>query len=265
MNKNFLKDVIKYKGAVIRNDKRAEPLAILKTMIRKLPAPLKLSESLLKGSGIIAEIKRRSPSVKRFPNADDIVKLAQDYKKNGASAISVLTDEKSFGGSPDDMQQVKRRVKLPVLRKDFIIDEYQIYQSRAYGADAVLLIASILDDNQLVRFHNIITALGMETLIEVHNQSELSAVENLFMIKKGVILGINNRNLGTLKVNMDTAQWLLRLAPVNMIRVVESGIRTRRQIKQLFRLGADGFLIGGSLLKSPSPGKRLRQLIYGKD
>ncbi|MBI5778250.1 MAG: indole-3-glycerol phosphate synthase TrpC [Planctomycetes bacterium] len=264
MSNNFLNDVIKYKRAVIRRDKRAEPLAVLKKMIKKLPAPRKLSESLLKGSGIIAEIKRRSPSIKSFPNAADIVKLAQEYKKNGASGISVLTDAKYFGGSPDDMRMVKRRAKMPVLRKDFIIDEYQIYQSRVYGADAVLLIASILDDNLLVRFHKIVTALGMEALIEVHDEAEMMAVTSRFLPKDGVIIGINNRDLRTLKMDMDTAVRLLWMVPMPMTRIVESGIKTRQQIKQLFRLGADGFLIGGTLLKSPSPGKRLRQLIYGK-
>ena len=264
MSNNFLQDVIKYKRVVIKRDKRAEPLAALKRQIRKLSRPRKLSEALLDGSGIIAEIKRSSPSVKRFPNTDDIIKLARDYKKNGASAISILTDEKYFGGSPADMQQIKRHVKLPVLRKDFIIDEYQIYQSRAYGADAVLLIASVLDDNKLVRFHKIITALGMEALIEVHDEAEMIAVTRRFLLKDGVIIGINNRDLRTLKMDMDTAVRLLWLVPVPMTRIVESGIKTRQQIKQLFRLGADGFLIGGALLKAPSPGRKLKELIYGR-
>ena len=264
MNKNFLNDVIKYKRVVIRRDKRAEPLAVLKKRIKKLPAPRKLSQALLNGSGIIAEIKRCSPSVKRFPNTNDIVKLAQDYKKNSASAISILTDEKYFGGSVNDMSQVKRSAKLPILRKDFIIDEYQIYQSRAYGADAVLLIASILDDSQLVRFHKIITALGMEALIEVHDEAEMMAVTSRFLSEDGVIIGINNRDLRTLKMDVDTAVRLLWLVPMPMIRIVESGIKTRQQIKQLFRLGADGFLIGGSLLKSRSPGQKLKELIYGR-
>ncbi|MEK7309891.1 MAG: indole-3-glycerol phosphate synthase TrpC [Planctomycetota bacterium] len=264
MSKNFLKDVIKYKRAVIRRDKRIEPLAVLKKKIKKLPAPRGLDNALIKGSGIIAEIKRRSPSVRGFPNAADSIKLARDYEKNGASAISVLTDEKYFGGSVDDMQQVKRSVKLPILRKDFIIDEYQIYQSRAYGADAVLLIVSILNDEQLVRFHKIITALGMEALIEVRDEMEMMTATGRFMIRDGVIIGINNRDLRTLKVDLDTARRLLWMVPMPMTRIVESGIQTRRQLKQLFRLGADGFLIGGALLKASSPGKRLRQLIYGK-
>lgn len=264
MSKNFLQDVIKYKRAVISHDKRVESLAVLKRRIRKMPAPRGLNDALIKGSGIIAEIKRRSPSVSGFPNAGDIVKLARDYEKNGASAISVLTDGKYFGGSLDDMQLVKKSVKLPVLRKDFIIDEYQIYQSRVYGADAVLLIVSILDDKQLVRFHKIITGLGMEALIEVHDEGEMMAATGLFMIKNGVIIGINNRDLRTLEVGTDTAVRLLWMVPMPMTRIVESGIRTRRQLKQMFRLGADGLLIGGALLKAPSPGRKLKELIYGK-
>jgi indole-3-glycerol phosphate synthase len=261
MKRSFLEDVIAYKKQCIRRSKIAEPLSYLRNQIRRLPKPRSLSNAILKGSGIIAEIKRRSPS-RHFGKVNDIIALAEVYEKNGACAISVLTDEKFFGGSLLDLQQVKAAVSVPVLRKDFIIDEYQIYQSRAYGADAVLLIASVMDDPHLMRLYKVVRRLGIEALIEVHNQGELMAVMDLFFSKQGVIMGINNRDLRTLKVDLETSRYLLLWVLMPMIRIVESGIHTRRQIREFFRRGADGFLIGEALLESPSPGKRLRELIW---
>lgn len=257
---NFLKDVIRYKKESVRKNKRAEPLSYLKSRIAIMPKSKKLGDSILKGSGIIAEIKRRSPT-KEFPSVINCITLAQEYEKSGASAISVLTDDRYFGGSLADLQQVKACINIPVLRKDFIIDEYQLYQSRAYGADAVLLIAAILPDKKLIKLWNIATKLGMEALVEVHNEVEVELATDL--LRRGII-GINNRDLSTLKVDFNTAYRLLPFIPVNQVKIVESGIKTRRQISKCIRYGANGFLIGELLLKSRSPGQKLKELIYGR-
>lgn len=258
----FLNDVIRHKIQSIAKDWITEPITLLRKRIARLPRPKKLSAAILKGSGIIAEIKRRSPS-KEFPRVRNIVSLAREYEKNGAAAISVLTDERYFGGSITDLQAVKAVVKAPVLRKDFIIDEYQIYQARAYGADAVLLIASILKKPQMKRLLRLAGSLGMEALVEVHNRPELNTA--LGLLKGGGIIGINNRNLATLKVDLETGRCLLpRLSGANMIKIMESGIKTKRQIKEFRRLGADGFLIGGALLNARLPGLKLKEMCYDK-
>jgi indole-3-glycerol phosphate synthase len=279
MSSNFLNAVLEYKKRVIACDRRAEPLTALKRRIARLPAPRsdaherptgtsgrRFAIALATGSsGIIAEIKRRSPRVKSFANASDIKALARVYEQNGAAAISVLTDNKFFGGSLADLQEVKATVNIPVLRKDFIIDEYQIYQSRAYGADAILLIAAILSKNDMAGLLQLSNNLGLETLVEVHNESELKTVIDVLRRGSPVrVIGINSRNLATLKMDMKLPARLLPLIPNTLIKVVESGIKTAAQIKRFRSCGADGFLIGGALLKAPSPGKRLRQLIYGK-
>lgn len=266
MKTTFLENIIAYKKQFVRKSKIREPLSYLRRQITKLPKPKRLSEAIVKDpkdTGIIAEIKRRSPS-RQFNKVKDIIALAQEYEKNGASAISVLTDEKFFGGSLADLQLVKASVSIPVLRKDFIIDEYQIYQSRAYGADAVLLIAAILPEKKLMRLWRIATKLGMEVVVEVHNEIELDVAVGFLWYRPANIIGINNRDLSTLKVDLDTARRLLPLIPISLFKIVESGIHTRRQIREFLRRGADGFLIGDVLLKSRSPGKRLKELIYGK-
>ncbi len=262
MTTNFLSDVIRYKRQCVTLDKATEPLVWFKKRIGRMPKLRNLSGAIRKGSGIIAEIKRRSPS-KVFPRIVDIVSLAREYEKNGATAISVLTDERYFGGSITDLQAIKAAVKVPVLRKDFIIDEYQVYQSRACGADAVLLIASILKKPQMKRLLRLAGALGMEALVEVHNGPELNSV--LGLLNGRGIIGINNRNLATLKVDLDTGRRLLpRLNGTKMIKIIESGIKTKRQITEFRRLGADGFLIGGALLDARSPGRKLKEMYYDK-
>ncbi|MFH0889372.1 MAG: indole-3-glycerol phosphate synthase TrpC [Planctomycetota bacterium] len=263
MKLTFLENVIKYKNESVRKNKRTEPFSYLKSRIAILPKPKKLGDAILKGSGIIAEIKRRSPT-KEFPNVINCIALAQEYEKSGASAISVLTDDRYFGGSLADLQQVKACINIPVLRKDFIIDEYQIYQSRAYGADAVLLIAAILPDKKLIKLWNIAAKLGMAALVEVHNKVELDAAVGFLWHNPDSIIGINNRNLATLKVDLNTASRLLTFIPLSVIKIIESGMKNRKQMNRLIREGANGFLIGGTLLESSSPGKKLRELIYGK-
>ncbi|MDI6733341.1 MAG: indole-3-glycerol phosphate synthase TrpC [Planctomycetota bacterium] len=271
---NFLHSVIKYKRKIIAEDKKRGPLSYLERRISRLQTqPLGLASYILGGSGIIAEIKRRSP-MKKFPAVRDVVLLARDYEKNGASAISVLTDEKFFGGSLIDLQRIKDKVNIPVLRKDFIIDRYQVYQARAYGADAILLICSILTQDTLRMLIETARSLRMDALVEIHNESELHPA-----IDSGAsIIGINNRNLSTLsvpeasrwtsgrpasggEVEMEVSRRLLPKIPTHFIKIVESGIKDRNEIKNLRRLGADGFLIGDAILSAPQPMRKLREIV----
>lgn len=208
-------------------------------------------------AAIIAEIKKKSPSGGQMGCSYGLTDLASIYEKSGAVGISVLTDEKYFGGSPEDLLAVKQTSSLPILRKDFIIDEYQIYEARAFGADVILLIAAILDDGQISRFLSLAHELGLEVLLESHTKVELERSIN----SGAILLGINNRNLDTLKTDINTSKDLLRLIPDDRIAISESGISESQHIKGLLDAGADGFLIGESLLKSGYPEKKLAELV----
>ncbi|MBE0447506.1 MAG: indole-3-glycerol phosphate synthase TrpC [Actinobacteria bacterium] len=206
---------------------------------------------------IIAEIKRRSPSGGNMDSSYSLTELASIYEQSGAAGISVLTDEKYFGGRPEDLREVKAGVALPVLRKDFIIDEYQIYEAKAYGADVILLIAAILDDIRIREFLALAHELGLEVLLESHTEDELRR-----SIESGArLIGINNRNLDTLKTDVSTSIRLMRMVPDDRIVISESGISSSSDIKRLLNEGADGFLIGESLLKIADPGRKLAELI----
>jgi indole-3-glycerol phosphate synthase len=207
---------------------------------------------------IVAEIKLFSPSGGQMNSSFSLTELATIYEQNGALAISVLTDEKYFGGRMEDLTKVKEKVDIPVLRKDFIIDEYQIYEAKAYGADLILLITAILSDGQIEEFFRIAHKLDIEVLIESHTSDEL-----LRSIKSGAILqGINNRNLDTLVTDISTTEELLPLVPNDRIVVAESGIKNSADVERLNRAGARAFLVGESLLKSNDPGVKLAEMVY---
>lgn len=205
---------------------------------------------------IIAEIKRRSPSGGDMNCGYSLTELATIYEEGGAAGISVLTDEKYFGGKPEDLLEAKQSTSLPILRKDFIIDEYQIYEASAYGADVILLIAAILTDMQILRFLNLAHELGLEVLLESHSRAELEVA-----IASGArLLGINNRNLDTLKTDLNTSINLMQFVPDDRIVISESGISGSSDIQRLQDAGATGFLIGESLLKSKDPAGKLAEL-----
>lgn len=207
---------------------------------------------------IIAEFKRRSPS-KGVIRADaDLKQIAKSYEAGGAAAISVLTEEDYFSGSLDDLRQVKKSVDLPALRKDFIFDEYQIYESAAAGADAVLLIVAALDDNQLVSLRTLVEdELGMDALIEVHTREEMQRA-----IACGAnLIGVNNRNLHTFEVSLETSLSLAKEAPRGAVLISESGLNNSTDLARLRDAGYHGFLIGESLMRSENPGAALRDLL----
>ena len=221
--------------------------------------PHRLRQALLNdGINVIAEFKRRSPS-KGVIRADaDLKQVAKSYEAGGAAAISVLTEEDYFSGSLDDLRQVKKSVDIPLLRKDFIFDEYQVYESAAAGAEAVLLIVAALDDNQLVSLRELAEdELGMDALIEVHTREEMQRA-----IACGAnVIGVNNRNLHTFEVSLETSLSLAKEAPQGAVLISESGLNNSTDLARLRDAGYHGFLIGESLMRSQNPGAALRDLL----
>ena len=216
-----------------------------------------LNKSILKDSvGVIAEVKRRSPGAGSIRPDLDPVKLALDYESSGAVALSILTDQSFFGGSLEDLKKVRQHVKLPILRKDFIIDESQIYESHISGADAILLIVSVLDDKQLSDYREMAEELGMTAIVEVHDLLELER-----SLKTGAkFLGINNRDLKTFDTSLETTLQLLEHVPPEVALVSESGIHTKQDVSMLGQAGVDAVLVGESLLIQEDPGKGVRNL-----
>ena len=206
---------------------------------------------------IIAEAKKASPSKGIIRPDFDPVSIAQCYEKNGAGAVSVLTEEHFFQGHLDYLRLIRRSVGIPVLRKDFIIDHYQVYEARAAGADALLLIAAALDISELSSLLHLTHDLGMQALVEVHTADELK----IALHAKPSIIGINNRNLDTFFTDLRTTIELRTLVPEGIIIVSESGINTSDDIKRLRSCGIDAFLIGEALMREPDPGLKLRQLL----
>ena len=205
---------------------------------------------------VIAEIKKASPSkgvlCEDFIPAD----IAQTYAENAAACLSVLTDVQFFQGCVDYLKQARASCQLPVLRKDFIVDAYQVYESRAMGADAILLIAAILDDAQMKAFEVIARSLDMAVLVEVHDASELTRALAL----KTPLIGINNRNLKTFDVSLDTTLTLMRDVPADRLLVTESGITTREDVLRMGAVGVNAFLVGEAFMRAADPGAALADL-----
>jgi indole-3-glycerol phosphate synthase len=251
--------------AVIENKKReVEKLkAIGMTMLGMLadaaPKSLDFLERLRSDTSvpIIAEIKKSAPSWNGLRKNIDIKNVAKAYQYNGAAAISVLTDSPFFGGSIDDLTSVRYQVILPLLRKDFIIGVEQLYEARAAQADAVLLILAILDDRELQRLYETTLNLGMTPFLEVHDEHEAQRALRL----DPRLVGINNRNLKTLEVDIGVSERLRKMIPEDVIVIAESGVATVADVKRLLAAGVDGFLIGTALMKSPDPGKALNSFV----
>ncbi|HEY8496780.1 MAG TPA: indole-3-glycerol phosphate synthase TrpC [Limnochordales bacterium] len=199
--------------------------------------------------GVIAEVKRRSPSKGPLREDLDPSTLAQAYQHGGAACVSVLTDEPFFGGSRADLQAAREAVSLPVLRKDFIIDPYQVYEARAWGADAVLLIVAAVSAQQLGELLALTEELGMDALVEVHTAAELEAA----LAAGARLVGINNRDLRSFVTTLDVSLTLAGRIPPGVVLVSESGIQTRADVERLAAAGADAILVGETCVKSPDP------------
>ena len=256
----ILDDIMSYNLQELERKKLSLPLAELRRMALQQPSPLDFA-SALRGEDIrlIAEVKKASPSKGVICPDFRPVEIARIYAGNGASAISVLTETKYFQGSLDYLKDIRDALKnsVPLLRKDFICDPYQIYESRAYGADCVLLIGAILTPERLQDLLGISHELNMSCLVEVHNEDELDIALN----SGARIIGINNRNLSTFAMDLTTTERLRPLIPADRIVVSESGIKDRKDIERLRQAGVDAVLVGESLMSAPDIAARLKELL----
>ena len=261
----ILDSIITHKRAEIKARMAEKPLESLQGEAHAA-APALDFKAALKRTGnerlrIIAEIKRRSPSKGLLALNFDPARIAEQYYEAGAAAVSVLTDEHYFGGSLQHLGQVRSRCCLPLLRKDFIIHPYQVYESRVWGADAVLLIVRALSKENLVELYRLIRKLGMHALVEVHGPGDIKMALDI----GAEIIGINNRDLNTFQVGLEVTRKLAGLLPINVVVVSESGITARTDTAFLETLGVDAALVGEALMRSSSPGKALREMIQEVD
>jgi indole-3-glycerol phosphate synthase len=257
----ILDTIVETKRREVAARKAATPLAGLEKMIASMPPARDFKAALVAGAGagcaIIAEVKRRSPSRGLLRADFDPVRIAREYEHCGAAAVSVLTDETFFGGCNADLAAVKSAVSLPVLRKEFIIDPYQVCETREIGADAILLIAAILTEGQLREYRELANSLGLAAVVEIHDREELEKA----LSAGAEIVGINNRNLNTFATDLRTSIALAPFIPKGRIAVSESGIRTRVEIETLSKAGIRAFLIGETLIAAPEIGPNLKELL----
>ena len=238
--------------------RRAEtPLSELEGQLSRRGPDRPFNEALVRpGLSVIAEFKRRSPSGGEIRAGADVAEVASAYERGGAAALSVLTEEGSFGGSLDDVRAARDATSLPILRKDFTVDPYQLYDAAVHGADAVLLIVAALGHAELQGLHDEARAIDLDCLVEVHDADDL---ERALDVDCDVI-GINNRDLRDLRVNLETTQELLTDVPAGKTVVAESGYHNREQIEELDRIGVDAVLIGESLMRAADPEEAVREL-----
>jgi indole-3-glycerol phosphate synthase len=253
----FLDEILEKKKLYLTRRKKEFPIE--RYMIKKTKHPGRKFIQYLKepGINIIAEIKRASPSKGLLVKDFDSEQLLDSYTDGGAMAISVLTEKDYFLGSEEVFFILREKTDLPILRKDFIIDEYQIYESAILGANAVLLIARILDAKKLGGFIALARSLDLAPLVEVHNTEELNAA-----LKAGAdVIGVNSRDLDTFKTDKEKMKQMLARIPANMLRIAESGIQSKNDILELKKAGADAFLIGEALMTSHDPAALLKSWI----
>jgi indole-3-glycerol phosphate synthase len=243
--------------------RQRRPLAALESEAAAAPAPRGFAAALkapARGAPhTIAEIKRRSPSAGWIRQGADAAALALTYQAAGAAALSVLTDGPFFGGSLADLTAARAAVRLPVLRKDFIVDAYQVVEARAAGADAILLIVAALADDQLASLLREADRLGLDALVETHDAGEIDRA----LAVGARVIGVNHRDLATFEMDMDlTARLRPRIPPACLV-VAESGIRTSEDVRRMSRAGVDAILVGENLMRAPDPGSALRALLDG--
>ena len=265
--RTILDRIVETKRRELAATKAVRPQDELQEQARQVEPPRDFQGAVVtpspRGIRLIAEIKKASPSAGVIVHDFDPAYIASVYQANGVDAISVLTDETYFQGHLDFISQVKTAVPMPVLRKDFLVDEYQVWESRAYGADAILLIAEILESDSLVRLRDVAAGLGLATLVEVHAVDNLRRVIDVLGPPDGnhFILGINNRDLAVQKTDLLTTERLASLLPEGSPFVAESGIGTRNDVLTIQRAGASAMLVGESILRSRDRGAKIRELL----
>ena len=254
----ILDDIIRHKKKEVIKQKKLFPYTFLeKSSFFKNPTNSLVKRLIKSRSGIIAEHKRRSPSKPNINSNLSITEVIKGYENAGVCGISILTEKKYFGGLLEDLNLARKISKLPLLRKDFIIDLYQIVEAKANGADLILLIASVLTKKQIKVFSDFAKSLGLEVLLEIHSLNELEEST----IPSIDIIGVNNRNLKTLEVNLDRSRELSDKIPKDFVKISESGISKVSSVIDLKKFGYQGFLVGENFMKTNDPGKSAREFI----
>lgn len=245
-------------GVLADVENRLVPISILEKQLDQAPV-LRDAYSALskKGLSLIAEVKRSSPSKGALATISNPVELANSYQAGGSEIISILTEERRFKGNISDLVSVRSAVSIPVLRKDFIVTEFQVYESRIIGSDLLLLIVAGLSKSQLKDYFQIATGLGMQVLVEVHDLSEVELALEI----DSKIVGVNCRNLKTLEIDKTAFDLILPRLPANVLKVAESGISTRDEVEKIESLGADAILVGETLVKSGNPVHTIKELL----
>jgi indole-3-glycerol phosphate synthase len=256
----FLADILARKRLELEAARSAVPERELAARARDAPAPLGFEGALSVSGGpvrIVAEVKRASPSAGAIRAGLDAPAQGRAYASAGAAAVSVLTDGPGFGGSLADLAAVRAAVGVPLLRKDFVLDRYQLLEARAHGADAALLIAAALEADALKRLLGAASELGLAALVEVHDEAELASA----LAAGARVVGVNNRNLRTFAVDLAVSERLLPLLPAGVRGVAESGVRTADDARRLRRAGASNLLVGEALVRAADPGALIREMV----
>lgn len=255
---DILERIIGHKRTTLPIRKGLMPVAVLERYPYFERKCISLSEDLLRGgrTGIIAEFKRKSPSKGVFNEMARPAEVAMAYEEHGASAVSVLTDDHFFGGSAEDLMSVREAVGLPLLRKDFVIDEYQVLEAKAWGADLILLIAACLTPREVRTLAQTARMLGMQVLLELHAEEELGHV-----CEETELIGINNRDLRTFQVDVERSLRMAGRLPVGSVKVAESGIHSPDQVRMFRDNGFHGFLMGEQFMKAEDPGAAFRDFV----
>jgi indole-3-glycerol phosphate synthase len=255
---NVLERIVAGTREDVRKRRKQTPLAELERALARRGDDRPFSEALtLPGVSVIAEHKRRSPSAGAIREGATVADVVGAYERGGAAALSILTEGRHFGGSLDDLREARAASSLPILRKDFIIDAYQVYESAAAGADAILLIVAALDPDELAELFHEAAGLDLDVLVEVHSESELDCA---LEVLDADVIAINNRDLSDFSVDIERTFELLADIPAGKTVVSESGFHAREQLDELERVGVDGVLVGESLMRAPDPEAALRTL-----
>ncbi len=260
---DILQKIIARKYEEIAERKKTVSLEELKELAQKGDAPRGFKQAMQNKiaaghAAVIAEIKKASPSKGVICENFHPVNIAKSYAEHGAACLSVLTDKDFFQGHEDYMQAARAACELPVIRKDFLVDEYQIYEARAINADCVLLIVSALDDKQLAELYTLAKSLGMDVLVEVHDAEELERAKKI----NADLIGVNNRNLRTFETDLNTTHELYKNAPADCLFVTESGIHTQADVKQMRGADIHAFLVGEAFMRTDKPGEELAKLFF---
>jgi indole-3-glycerol phosphate synthase len=255
----FLEEIVETKRKEIQGRKTRSRQREMEEMISSLPPPRDFLGAISQHAlmALIAEIKRASPSLGAIKEDVDIIQVSKEYEKGGASAISVLTEPYFFKGDLAHLNLIKETTSLPILQKDFILDSFQIYEGRFSGADAILLIPALLDREQLKDFVGLAKSLHLVPLVEVHNEDDLKKISILGL----PLMGINNRDLRTFEVDLETTLRLKREIPSSVKVISESGIRSFQDVKLLREAGVNGILVGETLMRSADPALKIRELL----